>query len=230
MAPNTLEIDEMLERYYLCTNVAPHQQDPVITLRELRGVATEARRVFLAQPLCLELETPLQICGDIHGQFHDLLRIFAARGHPPKTNYLFLGDYVDRGKRGLPVLMTLLCNKLKFPENFFMLRGNHECEKISRVYGFYDECIRKLKSPGAWYQMCKTFQSLPVCAIVSEKILCMHGGLSSVNDARSLVSMTPGGIICVHVTVSTSTNRFALETRASFTVRTCSRTPMLPLA
>eukprot|EP01035_Chromulina_nebulosa_P031634 gene31634-42180_t len=107
----------------------------------------------------------------------DLLRLFEYGGFPPTANYLFLGDYVDRGKQSLETICLLLAYKIKYPENFFILRGNHECASINRIYGFYDECKRRYNIK-LWKTFTDCFNCLPVSAIVDEKILCMHGGLS----------------------------------------------------
>jgi serine/threonine-protein phosphatase PP1 catalytic subunit len=94
-----------------------------------------------------------------------------------KTNYLFLGDYVDRGKQSVETASLLFAYKLKYPQEFFLLRGNHEASNINRIYGFYDECRRKY-SVKVYKKFCNAFDCLPCTAIIDEKIICMHGGLS----------------------------------------------------
>ena len=148
-----------------------------LTEAEIRWLCTKGREVFTQQPVLLELEAPIKICGDIHGQYYDLLRLFEYGGFPPTANYLFLGDYIDRGKQSLETICLLLAYKIKYPENFFILRGNHECASINRIYGFYDECKRRYNIK-LWKTFTDCFNCLPVAAIVDEKIFCMHGGLS----------------------------------------------------
>lgn len=110
---------------------------------ELHDVIGKAKELFESQPVLLELEAPLKVLGDTHGQFTDLLRLFELAGFPPQHNFLFLGDYIDRGYQSIENIILLFCYKIKFPENFFLLRGNHECAPINRIYGFYDECKRR---------------------------------------------------------------------------------------
>ncbi|XP_028060480.1 serine/threonine-protein phosphatase PP1-like [Camellia sinensis] len=144
----------------------------------------------------------LNLAGDIHGQYPDLLRLFEYGGFPPDSNYLFLGDYVDRGKQSIETICLLLSYKIKFPDNFFLLRGNHECASINRIYGFYDECKRRF-SVRIWRIFTDCFNSLPVAAVIDDKILCMHGGLSpeidSLDQIRAIerpVDVPDQGLLC----------------------------------
>ncbi|KAK4773114.1 hypothetical protein SAY87_028133 [Trapa incisa] len=169
---------------------------------EIRQLCLVSKEIFLQQPNLLELEAPIKICGDIHGQYSDLLRLFDYNGLPPQANYLFLGDYVDRGKHSLETICLLLAYKIKYPENFFLLRGNHECASINRIYGFYDECKRRF-NVRLWKTFSDCFNCLPVSALIDEKILCMHGGLSpelhNFDQIRSMqrpVDVPETGLLC----------------------------------
>lgn len=169
---------------------------------EIRQLCFTAKQIFLAQPNLLELEAPINICGDIHGQYPDLLRLFEYGGFPPDSNYLFLGDYVDRGKQSIETICLLLLYKIKYPDNFFLLRGNHECASINRIYGFYDECKRRF-SVRLWKNFTECFNCLPVAAVIDDKILCMHGGLSpemeSLDQIRAIqrpIDVPDQGLLC----------------------------------
>jgi len=169
---------------------------------EIKLLCYRAKPVLLHQPMLLELEAPLKICGDVHGQYSDLLRLFEYGGFPPVSNYLFCGDYVDRGKQSIETISLLLAYKIRFPENFFILRGNHESAGINRIYGFYDECKRRY-SIRLWKIFCDVFNCLPVAALVDEKILCMHGGLSpelrdlqQIADLERPCDIPDAGLLC----------------------------------
>jgi len=148
-----------------------------LSLFEVETLCSKVREIFLTQPALLRLELPIKIAGDIHGQFFDLLNLFSLCGYPPEANYLFLGDYVDRGKQSLETICLLFAFKVKYPQNFFLLRGNHEASSINRVYGFYDECKRRYNSK-LWKTFSDVFNCLPISAIVGDKIFCTHGGIS----------------------------------------------------
>jgi len=176
-ATSNIEIDDLIDQLLAVRTKHPATQVVHFTHDTMNSICSMALNLFQHQPMLLELEAPIKLCGDIHGQFHDLLRIFDITGFPPQANYLFLGDYVDRGKKSLETLCLLFCYKIKFPENFFILRGNHESPSICRIYGFYDECKRKYNTK-LWKTFIDVFNYLPVAAIVGDKVICMHGGLS----------------------------------------------------
>jgi len=171
-----IDVDSIIQRLLEVRGSRPGK--PVqLAEHEIKGLCMKAREIFINQPVLLELAAPIKICGDIHGQYYDLLRLFEYGGFPPESNYLFLGDYVDRGKQSLETICLLLAYKIKYPENFFILRGNHECASINRIYGFYDECKRRYNIK-LWKVFTDCFNCLPIAAIIDEKIFCMHGGLS----------------------------------------------------
>ena len=148
-----------------------------LSIEELKYLCTKSLEIFMEEPVFLELSAPIIICGDTHGQFRDLIRLFEFGGSPSKKTYLFLGDYVDRGKNSIETISLLLAYKIKYPKNIYLLRGNHECEMINRTYGFFDECKRRYNLR-IWKIFSDCFNWLPISALVDEKILCMHGGLS----------------------------------------------------
>ncbi|OWM66742.1 hypothetical protein CDL15_Pgr010394 [Punica granatum] len=194
-------LDEIIQRLLGFRNSRACKQVQ-LTENEIRQLCLTSREIFLSQPNLLELEAPIKICGDIHGQYSDLLRLFEYGGFPPNANYLFLGDYVDRGKQSLETICLLLAYKIKYPENFFLLRGNHECASINRIYGFYDECKRRF-NVRLWRTFTDCFNCLPVAALIDDKILCMHGGLSpdlmDLDQIRNLTRPTDvpdAGLLC----------------------------------
>ena len=150
---------------------------------EIKFLIDKSLAIIKEQKMLVELEAPLHVCGDIHGQYYYLLRIFEHCGYPDDYNYLFLGDYVDRGKQSLETVCLLLCYKIKYPDKVTLLRGNHESSVTNRIYGFYDECKRRYNVK-LWKNFTELFNYLPVAALIDDKILCMHGGLSP--DLKSI--------------------------------------------
>lgn len=191
--PTTIDIEDFIQRLLDAGYSGKRTKNVCLKTTEIQLICAKAREVFLLQPSLLELLPPVKVVGDVHGQYLDLIRIFTRCGFPPLTNYLFLGDYVDRGKQSLETILLLLCYKIKYPENFFLLRGNHECANVTRVYGFYDECKRRCNIK-TWKLFIDTFNTLPIAAIVAGKIFCVHGGLSpvlnSMDEIRSIARPT----------------------------------------
>lgn len=200
-ASKGLDIDSVIQNLLQVRSARPGKE-VMLPERQITLLCHAVRDIFISQPILLELEAPIKIVGDIHGQYYDLLRLFEYGGFPPEANYLFLGDYVDRGKQSLETVCLLLAYKVKYPENFFLLRGNHECASINRIYGFYDECKRRY-SIKLWKTFTDCFNTLPVAAVVDEKIMCMHGGLSpelkSFEQIRRIMRPTDvpdSGLLC----------------------------------
>lgn len=174
----------------------------VLTKKEIRTTILKAKAVIAQQPVMLDLVPPLVVVGDIHGQYLDLLRIFEKCGNPAQTNYLFLGDYVDRGSQSVNTICLLLLYKIKYPENFFLLRGNHESLLINREYGFYEECKCDYDM-AVWKWFNDLFDWFPISAIIDNRILCLHGGISpslkTISQLRKIKRPCPipeSGLIC----------------------------------
>lgn len=192
-ALKSMDLDDMITRLLDAGYSTKITKAVCLKNAEITAVCTAVREALLSQPALIELSAPVKIVGDIHGQYTDLIRLFEMCGFPPSANFLFLGDYVDRGKQSLETILLLFCYKLKFPENFFLLRGNHECANVTRVYGFYDECKRRCNIK-VWKTFVDTFNCLPIAAIVAGKIFCVHGGLSPslthMDDIRQIARPT----------------------------------------
>jgi len=202
VAPPSLEDVRNVAQRLLALRGSPPGTLASLAEPEIKSLCTRARPLLLDQPMLLELEAPIKICGDVHGQFTDLLRLFEYGGFPPEANYLFLGDYVDRGKQSIETICLLLAYKIQYPENFFILRGNHESAGINRIYGFYDECKRRY-SIKLWKVFSDVFNCLPAAALIDEKILCMHGGLSpelkslrQIAELRRPCDVSDVGLLC----------------------------------
>lgn len=192
-ALKTADLDDFIKRLVDAGYAGKVTKTVCLKNAEITAICNAARELFLSQPALVELSPPVKIVGDVHGQYTDLIRMFEMCGFPPNANFLFLGDYVDRGKQSLETILLLLCYKLRFPENFFLLRGNHECANVTRVYGFYDECKRRCNVK-VWKTFVDTFNTLPIAAIVAGKIFCVHGGLSPslshMDDIRNIARPT----------------------------------------
>jgi len=137
------DVDDYIKRLLDAGYAGKSTKGVCLRNAEINSICSRVKEIFMEQPPLIELEAPVKIVGDIHGQYSDLIRMFEMCGFPPSANFLFLGDYVDRGKHSLETILLLMCYKIKYPENFFLLRGNHECANVTRVYGFYDECKRR---------------------------------------------------------------------------------------
>ena len=196
-----MNVDSIIEKLLSVRGNKPGKQVD-LKEEEIKFLIDKSLPIIKEQKMLVELEAPLHVCGDIHGQYYDLLRIFEHCGYPGEYNYLFLGDYVDRGKQSLETVCLLLCYKIKFPEKVTLLRGNHESSVTNRIYGFYDECKRRY-NVRIWRSFTDLFNWLPVAAIIDEKILCMHGGLSpelknlqNITDISRPTDIPDTGLLC----------------------------------
>jgi len=147
---------------------------------ELKQLCDLVKEILMEESNVQPVNSPVTVCGDIHGQFYDLVELFRKGGEIPKTNYVFMGGFVDRGHHSVETLQLLLCYKARYPQSITLLRGNHECRQVTQVYGFYDECFRKYGSANAWKYCTEVFDYLTLACVIDGSVLCVHGGLSPV--------------------------------------------------
>lgn len=164
-----MNIDRILEQLYDCRTIS--ELDVVL-------LCDRARELLITEANVQRVSTPVTICGDIHGQFHDLIELFRVGDKVPESNYIFMGDFVDRGFYSVESFLLLLALKVRYPDRVMLLRGNHESRQITQVYGFYDECLRKYGSASVWRYCCEIFDYLSLGALVDDRVFCVHGGLS----------------------------------------------------
>ncbi|KAJ2823581.1 putative serine/threonine protein phosphatase [Coemansia erecta] len=164
-----LDVDACIERLY-----AGH----ALSEWEVTQVCTRVQELLADEPNVVSIAAPVTVIGDVHGQFHDLLEIFAIGGRVPDTSYLFLGDYVDRGQHSVETITLLACLKLRHPARVHLLRGNHESRNITKTYGFYAECQAKYGGARVWRAFTDVFDCLALAVVIDGSIFCVHGGLS----------------------------------------------------
>ncbi|EEB06737.2 protein phosphatase type 2A [Schizosaccharomyces japonicus yFS275] len=164
-----LDLDELIERI---------QKKELIAEVVIATLCSLAKETLVQESNTVQLSTPITVVGDIHGQFDDLLEIFKIGGPCPYTNYLFLGDYVDRGFYSVETILLLICLKLRYPQRMTLLRGNHESRGVTQTYGFYAECVRKYGNANVWRHLTELFDYLTLSAVIDGRLFCVHGGLS----------------------------------------------------
>lgn len=169
-----LDLDEWISRLMNCSSA---KQD-ILPERLLKIACHKLKEILIEENNVQPVRLPVVICGDIHGQFFDLLELFNIGGHIPEKNYIFMGDFVDRGYNSVETFELLLLLKVRYPACITLLRGNHESRQITQVYGFYDECLRKYGNANPWKYCTEIFDYLTLSAVVENSVFCVHGGLS----------------------------------------------------
>ena len=187
MEDYNVKLDQFIEKLQQCEYIQDDKSVKELCEKAKEILSKEENVIYLNAPITVKNIKKLQyikkynkkqVCGDIHGQFYDLIELFKHGGEVTQTNYLFLGDFVDRGYNSVETFLLLLCLKVRYPQRVALLRGNHESRQITQVYGFYDECLRKYGSRNVWKYCTDVFDMLTLAAVINNKVFCVHGGLS----------------------------------------------------
>lgn len=145
---------------------------------QLVRIIEKAESIMKEEQNLLYVDVPATVVGDIHGQFYDLLGMFEMCGDPSETQYIFLGDYVDRGDRSIEVLILLYAMKISHPTHMWLLRGNHESRRMTSYFTFQKECLCRY-SEHLYKAATRSFRALPLCAVLNHQFFCVHAGISS---------------------------------------------------
>lgn len=169
---------------------------------DLISLSGKAKECLMKDSMLLKVEAPVVICGNILGKYKDLLEIFRQMGSLENTRYLFLGNYVDKGKQSVETVCLLMALKVRFPDRIFLLRGNHECESINRIYGFLDECKKKYTIK-LFKEFNRLFNHLPVAAVVEDRVFCVSSGISpelqnltQIDELARPIEVPDFGLLC----------------------------------
>uniref|UniRef100_A0A7N0VI02 Serine/threonine-protein phosphatase n=1 Tax=Kalanchoe fedtschenkoi TaxID=63787 RepID=A0A7N0VI02_KALFE len=205
----------------------PVRRQFFLDCNEIADLCDSAEKIFASEPSVLQINAPVKIFGDLHGQFGDLMRLFDEYGSPSTAgdiayiDYLFLGDYVDRGQHSLETITLLLALKIEHPYNVHLIRGNHEAADINALFGFRIECIERMGERDgiwAWHRFNRLFNWLPLAALIEKKIICMHGGIGrSINHIEQIeslqrpISMEAGSIVLMDLLWSDPTENDGVE-------------------
>lgn len=165
LGPSSKDLDEWIEKLMGCKQLSEVQ---------VKVLCEKAKEILSKESNVQQVKCPVTVCGDVHGQFHDLMELFQIGGKSPDTNYLFMGDYVDRGYYSVETVTLLVCLKVRYKDRITILRGNHESRQITQVYGFYDECLRKYGNANVWKYFTDLFDFLPLTALGMFPVFSLH--------------------------------------------------------
>lgn len=158
------------------------------TETEVSALCSIVTDILINEPNIPYVPSPITIVGDVHGQYHDLLNIFELYGSPKDNKFVFLGDIVDRGVESVETIICLLAYKSLYPENVYLVRGNHESKKISSIYGFFDEVYSKYGTSSVYRSITDVFQYFLMAVVVDGRYFCVHGGISSTHSGIDFFS------------------------------------------